>query len=136
MNINNNGIFVEGAPQERGANIPSSMTGTASPGYFAALGVDLLEGRDFIDQDGDTRPRAAIVNETFARRFWPGESAVGKRFSFEGAMGPWIDVVGVLRDGKYFSLSEDPTSFVYLNLRPEEEVILRFLFAPQPTRSE
>ncbi|HKA19156.1 MAG TPA: ABC transporter permease [Blastocatellia bacterium] len=119
MNLNNNNIFVEGAPQERGANIPSSMTGYAGPGYLEALGVDLLEGRDFTDQDGDSRPRAAIVNESFGRRFWPGESAVGKRFSFEGAGGPWVDVVGVVRDGKYFSLSEDPSPFVYVNLRPE-----------------
>jgi predicted permease len=127
MSLNNNYIFVEGAPQERGANIPSSMTGSASPGYMGALGVDLLEGRDFTDQDGDNRPRAAIVNETFARRFWPGESAVGKRFSFEGAAGPWIDVVGVIRDGKYFSLSEDPTPFVYANLRPENGSYLTLL---------
>jgi predicted permease len=135
MSINNNNIYAEGAPQERGANIPSSMTGTASPGYFAALGVDLLEGRDFVDQDGDTRPRAAIVNETFARRFWPGETAVGKRFSFEGAAGPWIEVVGVVRDGKYFSLSEDPTPFVYVNLRPEEgsylTLVVRTAIDPQ-----
>jgi putative ABC transport system permease protein len=135
MSINNNNIYAEGAPQERGANIPSSMTGTASPGYFAALGVDLLEGRDFVDQDGDTRPRAAIVNETFARRFWPGETAVGKRFSFEGAAGPWIEVVGVVRDGKYFSLSEDPTAFVYVNLRAEEgsylTLVVRTAIDPQ-----
>ena len=59
------------------------------------------------------------MNETFARRFWPGQSALGKRFSFEGAAGPWIEVIGVMRDGKYFSLSEDATPFVYVNLRPE-----------------
>ena len=118
MNINNNSIFVEGAPQERGANIPTAMTSSASVGFVAALGVDLLEGRDFTEQDGDTRPRAAVINETFAKRFWPGQSALGKRFSLEGSAGPWVEVVGVMRDGKYFSLSEDPTPFVYLSLRP------------------
>jgi predicted permease len=119
MNLNNNSIFVEGAPQERGANIPQAMTSGASPGFVAALGADLLEGRDFTEQDGDARPRAAVINETFARRFWPGQSALGKRFSLEGAAGPWVEVVGVMRDGKYFSLSEDPAPFVFLNLRPE-----------------
>lgn len=118
MNINNNSVFVEGAPQERGANIPMTMTSSASPGFVPALGVDLLEGRDFTEQDGDTKPRAAVVNETFARRFWPGQSALGKRFSFEGVTGPWIEVVGVMRDGKYFSLGEDPSAFVYVSLRP------------------
>ena len=119
MNINSNNIFIEGAPQERGANIPQSMTSSASPGFIAALGAELLEGRDFTEQDGDTKLRTAVVNETFARRFWPGQSAVGKRFSFKGAAGPWIEVAGLLRDGKYFSLSEGATPFVYINLRPE-----------------
>ena len=120
LNINNNNVFVEGAPQERGANIPSTMTSAASPGFVPALGVDLLEGRDFTDEDGDTRPRAAVVNEAFARRFWPGQSALGKRFSFQGVTGPWIEVIGVMRDGKYFSLGEDPSPFIYVNLRPTD----------------
>ena len=119
MSINNNSIFVEGAPQERGANIPQAMTSGASPGFIAALGADLLEGRDFIEQESEKRQREAVINETFARRFWPSQSAVGKRFSLESGAGPWVEVAGVIRDGKYFSLSEDPTPFVYLNLRPE-----------------
>jgi len=135
LNISNNNIYVEGAPQERGANIPSSMVGYAAPGYMEALGVDLLDGRDFTDLDGDTRPRAAIVNESFARRFWPSESAIGKRFSFEGVSGPWIDVVGLVRDGKYFSLGEDPSPFVYVNLRPTDgsylTLIVRIASDPQ-----
>jgi len=118
MNINTNNIYVEGAPEERGGNVPQAMTSNASPGFVPALGAELLEGRDFTEQDGDTRQRAAIVNETFARRFWPGESALGKRFSMDGSGGPWIEVIGVMRDGKYFSLSEEATPFVYLNLRP------------------
>ena len=119
MNINNNSIFVEGAPPERGANVPSAMTSRATPGLIGALGVELLQGRDFIELNDDKRPREAVINETFARRFWPDQSAVGKRFSVEGAAGPWIDVIGVMRDGKYFSLVEEPTPYVYVSLRPE-----------------
>jgi putative ABC transport system permease protein len=95
------------------------MTSGASPGFIAALGADLLEGRDFIEQDAEKKQREAVINETFARRFWPSQSAIAKRFSLESAAGPWVEVAGVIRDGKYFSLSEDPTPFVYLNLRPE-----------------
>ncbi|MEK6410278.1 MAG: ABC transporter permease [Acidobacteriota bacterium] len=133
MNMSYNGIFVEGAPPERGANIPQAMTSSASPGFIPALGAELLEGRDFTEQDGDTKPRAAIVNESFARRFWPGQSAVGKRFSYEGAAGPWIEVIGLMRDGKYFSLSEGATPFVYANLRPENGSYLTLVVR---TRSE
>jgi len=135
MNISNNSIFVEGAPQERGANIPMAMTSSASPGFIAALGADLLQGRDFIERDGETKQREAVVNETFARRFWPGQSAIGKRFSFESAAGPWIEVAGVMRDGKYFSLGEDPMPFVYANLRPENgsylTLVVRTAIEPQ-----
>jgi predicted permease len=119
MNINNNSIYPEGAAPERGANIPSAMTSRASPGFIASLGVELLQGRDLVEQNVEKPQREAVINETFAHRFWPGQSAVGKRFSFESAAGPWVEVVGVMRDGKYFSLGEDPASFVYVSLHPE-----------------
>jgi putative ABC transport system permease protein len=83
------------------------------------MGTRLLEGRDFTEQDGESNRAAAIVNETFARRFWPGQSALGKRFSSAGSAGPWIEVVGVMQDGKYISLSEEAKPFVYLNLNPQ-----------------
>jgi predicted permease len=78
----------------------------------------LIQGRDFTDQDGESKQDVAVVNETFARRFWPGQSVLGKRFSYAGSAGPWIEVVGVIQDGKYFSLSEEATPFVYTNMRP------------------
>ena len=134
MNINSNSIFIEGAPQERGANIPTAMTSSASPGFIGAMGTELLEGRDFTEQDGVARPPAALINETFARHFWPGQYALGKRFSHEGAAGPWYEVVGVMRDGKYFSLVEEPTPFVYRSLRPESDsltMVVRTLSDPQ-----
>jgi len=119
MNYNSNNIFVEGGTQERGANIPSSMTSRASPGFIGALGAELLQGRDFDQHDNEKQQQSAVVNETFARKFWPGESAIGKRFSFEGLSGPWVEVIGIIKDGKYFSLNEEPTPFVYVGLRPE-----------------
>ncbi len=120
MNINQNSIYVEGRPAERGANAPISMVSSASPGFLPALGARLLQGRDFDAQDGENRPRTSIVNETFARRFWPNESAVGKRFSFEGAEGPWFEIVGIVQNGKYWSLGEDPTPMTFVNLRPKD----------------
>lgn len=119
MNMSNNSIHVEGQPAARGANAPTAMTGTAGPGFLQALGVQLRAGRDFSEQDEAGKPRVAIVNETFARRFWQGAPAIGKRFSFRGAEGPWVEVVGVIQDGKYFSLSEAATPFVYNNLQQD-----------------
>jgi macrolide transport system ATP-binding/permease protein len=119
LSINTNGIYVEGQPERKGANVPTAMTSQASPGFIAALGTRLLQGRDFTEQDGEAKQRFALINETFARRFWPGQPALGKRFSFEGAAGPWVEVVGVIQDGKYFSLGEETEPFVYTNLRPQ-----------------
>jgi macrolide transport system ATP-binding/permease protein len=112
-------IYVEGQPEKRGLHVSRAMTSNASPGFISAMGTRLLEGRDFTDQDGGSNRRFALVNETFARRFWPGQSAIGKRFSHAGSAGPWIEVVGVIEDGKYFSLGEEPTPFVYRNLHPQ-----------------
>ncbi|MGH9938528.1 MAG: ABC transporter permease, partial [Blastocatellia bacterium] len=119
LNVGSNPIYVEGQPEQRGANVPTAITASASPGFLPALGTRLLQGRDFTEQDGESSQRVAIVNETFARRFWPGQSALGKRFSRASYAGPWIEVVGVMQDGKYFSLSEEAAPFVYANLRPQ-----------------
>jgi predicted permease len=120
LSFNNNSIYVEGQPEQRGLKVPMAITSSASPGFISAMGTRLLEGRDLMEQDGESNRRVALVNETFARRFWPGQSAIGKRYSQAGSGGPWIEVVGVLQDGKYFSLSEAPTPFVYSNILPQE----------------
>ena len=117
LNVSNNTVYVEGKPAGRGGNVPMAGNAAASPGYFQALGVRLQQGRDFSEQEDESKPRTAVVNETFARRFWPGELALGKRFSFEGPEGPWNEIVGIIEDGKYFSLSEETQPFVYTNLK-------------------
>jgi predicted permease len=113
LNMNSSNIFIEGHAPQRGGNVPLSMNSRVSVGYFQAMGIRLLQGRDFTEQDKPEMPRVAVINETFARQFWRGENAIGKRFSFEGVAGPWVEVIGVVQDGKYFSLSERPEPFVY-----------------------
>ena len=105
-------IFVEGQPLARLANVPTAMYNRVSPGYFQAMGTRLLEGRDFTEQDDDKVPRVAIVNETFARRFFPGEEPIGKRFSLGRPEAAKTLVIGVVQDGKYAGLNEDPKPFV------------------------
>jgi predicted permease len=77
------------------------------------MGIPLLQGRDFTPQDGGEQTRVAIVNESFARRFFPGESAVGRRLSKDGPDNPFWEIVGVVKDSKYWSIGEDPQPFVY-----------------------
>jgi predicted permease len=113
LHFSRESIFVEGQPLERPANAPRAMGSRVTPGYFQAMNTRLIQGREFTDQDIEGSTRVAIVNETFARRFWPGEDPIGKRFSRGSSESQKMLVVGVARDGKYAGLSEDPRPFYF-----------------------
>jgi predicted permease len=85
-----------------------------SPEYFATLGVAILEGRNFTDADRPETPRVAIVNETMAKKYWPGQSAVGKTFRTRNAQGPVFEIVGVSADHKISTVGEPPLPFIQL----------------------
>jgi putative ABC transport system permease protein len=88
-----------------------------SPTYFSVLGIPVKEGRAFTSDDRDGRTLVAVVNETFARIAWPGRSAVGQRFwQVGGGDGPGqpLEVVGVVGDAKYRSISETQAPFIYV----------------------
>lgn len=83
-------------------------------GFFETLGLPLVRGRGFTAADRPGAPLVAVVNETFARRYWPGQDAIGRRLSTSGPEGPFLHVVGVARDAKYATLGEDPKAFFYV----------------------
>jgi len=115
INYNSTDVYVEGQAPVRGANVPSAMTASVGTNYFETMRTPLIEGRGFGDGDGQDAPRVIVVNETFARRFFPGanpsENAIGKRVRFGGEQ--FWQIVGVARDEKYFSIGEAPRMFVY-----------------------
>jgi predicted permease len=88
-------VQIEGrAPQQPG---PSDDL-IAGP-FFETAGIPLQKGRFFSDQDGPNAPAVAIINETMAKTYWPGEDAIGKRFRFPGGeLSPWTTVMGVTGD--------------------------------------
>lgn len=106
LTFNNSTIYIEGQPSTSTANLPLAVANYVMPEYFTTMGI-ALRGRDFTEQDKDKESRFAIVNESFARRFWPGQEAIGKRFNFSGPSDPLWQVVGIAADGKYESLGED-----------------------------
>jgi predicted permease len=87
---------------------------TVSPEYFKTIGVPIVAGRAFTYDDRPETPRVAIVNETFARRYWPNESAVGKIIRSRASDGPAFQIVGVSADHKVLTLSEPPTPFLHV----------------------
>jgi predicted permease len=85
-------------------------------GYFDAMGIPLLQGRGFGAQDMEKSPKVAVVNETFAREYFPTGPALGQRFRIELAdHGPdsYMEIVGIVKDAKYFNLREEPCPAAY-----------------------
>ncbi|HEV8366333.1 MAG TPA: ABC transporter permease [Pyrinomonadaceae bacterium] len=117
LNYNSNSVYIEGQPAERGANVPTAMTGSVGPRYFETMATPLMQGREFSDQDTSNTEAVAVVNETFIKRLMPfaksSAEVLNRRFSFTGTGGPFVRIVGVAGDGKYFNIAEEPRSFVW-----------------------
>ena len=93
----------------------ASMMDTADEGYFQTLGIAILRGRAFLASDTVDAPRVAIVNDHFARHYWPGGDAVGKHIRLDSSTGTPVEIVGIAQTIKYQSTSS-PIDFVYLPL--------------------
>jgi putative ABC transport system permease protein len=107
-------FLVEGQPPVEPQLRPGAEFFTIMPGYFATLGIPLLQGRDVGPQDRWDGPGAVVINASMARRFWPGQSALGRRITFgEPGDDDWLTVAGVVPDVKQRSLVGDPQPQVY-----------------------
>jgi predicted permease len=108
---------------QRDADAPLVYRNRVTPGHFRTLGIPLVLGRDFDARDRAQGTAVAIVNEILAKRFWPGENPLGKRFRArndrESPATPWFEVVGVARDSKYVTVGEDPKPFMYRPMSQE-----------------
>jgi predicted permease len=112
LHFSRTAVYLEGRLPERNARVPSAMYNLAGPGYFQAMGTRLLQGREFTAQDDEQALQVAIINESFARRFFPGENPLGKQFSLGRPEAAKVQVIGVVEDGKYAGLNEDPKPYV------------------------
>ncbi len=126
-------ILKEGQlPPERADTLEPTYINTVSRGHFRTLTIPLLSGRDFDATDRATSPQVAIVNQTLANKLWPRENPLGKRvreWDRRSAFGPWLEVVGLVRDSKYVTVGEDPKPFMYRPLaqayRAEPTLLVR-----------
>jgi predicted permease len=118
--VRNPGSFglrsVEGkTPESQAQWTPLDWT-TIRSDYVQAMGSQLLRGRFFTEQDGKGTPLVAIVDETMARRYWPGEDPIGKRFKGFDARGrndEWLSVIGVVRDMRRHGREHEPAAHIY-----------------------
>jgi predicted permease len=86
-----------------------------APKYFETLSIPLLKGRDFTEQDNEGTPGVIIINEAMAKRFWPNQNPLGRRLRVEGREGSF-EVIGVVRNARYYNLKEEPLPYMYLPL--------------------
>jgi len=107
-------IVGEAAPQP--GDEPTALSTFVTPGYFAAIGMRLVQGRLLSSEDVDTSPPVVVINETMARRAWPGQNPIGKRIrsslSFSGAA--VREVVGVVGDVRQAGLQDRPQPAYYV----------------------
>ena len=89
-----------------------------TPGYFRAMGIRLVRGREFTWADYDKAPPVAIVSEVVARQYWPGKNPIGKRLSidYEGDKPVWRQIVGVVKDTKHDDLTDPMRPVIYVPL--------------------
>jgi predicted permease len=107
-------VSVEGGTPAAGAE-NDVIENVVGPGYFATMGIPLLAGRLFTPQDTAGSPEVAVINETMARRYFPGVSPLGRRFGIgaDPKHGADIEVIGIVKDAKYLSLRERPRAAAY-----------------------
>ncbi|HEX6973761.1 MAG TPA: ABC transporter permease, partial [Vicinamibacterales bacterium] len=103
---------VEGAPAPRPGEEPSAGLQVITPGYFGAIGMHLVHGRDFTDSDTADAPAVVAVNQALAKQAWPGRDAIGRRMR-TGADEPWLTVVAVVSDMRHGGPAAPPRPEFY-----------------------
>jgi predicted permease len=108
------GIEIEGQAVTTGERLAANIR-HVTPGYFTALRVPMRAGRSFTNADREGTPLVAVVSESFARHFWPGQNAIGKRLRRAGrSAASWMEVVGVAADVRDAGLSTAPVPTFYV----------------------
>jgi putative ABC transport system permease protein len=123
-------IYLEGRPIPENMDEWNTRVRVVSHGYFDAIGMRILTGRDFESGDAPESPLVALANETLAERYWPEGDAIGSRIAFDDE-GPWVEIVGIVNDVRhngpgrpaepeaYLSLTQNPVDFLSLVVRAE-----------------
>ena len=119
-------VYPEGQEtQPKDKRAPGAGYNCVSPDYFSMMRMEILSGRAFTDADTGTSTPVAVINQKMAERFWPKQDAVGRRFRYKGAQGPfksasrdqaepWVTVVGVVRNSKVQGLLGEIGNFFYV----------------------
>jgi putative ABC transport system permease protein len=128
---NSTSLNVEGRPVMRAGERLEVPLDSISPNYFKVMGTPLVKGRPFTDRDTESAPAVVIINETLARKFFPGEDPVGKRINYGGTgeateQNPWRTIVGVVADTRRtgFDAEVRPETFLPFAQAPSSGMMI------------
>ncbi|HWY68090.1 MAG TPA: ABC transporter permease [Terriglobales bacterium] len=111
---NGENVAPEGYQFPKGQFTVGVLSSVVDENYFEVMQTPVVRGRAFTATDKEGAPAVAIVNEQFAKTYWPGQDAIGKRLRIDSKKNEWLQVVGVAKTGKYTYTGEPPTTFLYL----------------------
>ncbi len=119
-------VVPEGYQFPKGRESTAEFGAAVDAGYFHTMRVEITAGRAFTDDDRATSRRVAIINQQFAKTYWPGQDPVGKRIRLDKPDGPAAEIVGVAKTGHYLLVNEAPAPFVYVpyEQNPREQMTL------------
>lgn len=128
-------VFPEGTDPNANRNGMFGQVASVSHEYLEVMRIPILRGQNFDSSMREDSFKVAILNETAAKRFFPNQDPIGKRFKFFGD-DSWIQVIGIARDSKYNTIGEDPLPYMYLSLLQYPSAAATMLFRTGPeTRS-
>ncbi len=122
-----NSVIPEGSELPRGQESETVFSAAVDEHYFGAMNIDIVRGRAFTANDKDGAPLVAIINEEFARAHWPDQDPIGKRLRLNDTSGPWLEVVGMTKTGKYLFLGELPRPFLYRSFAQHHRTAMTLL---------
>jgi len=114
-------VQIDGVNPPSGQDFIPMQVAYVAPDFFNTMGVPVLNGREFSAQDIQPNSGKVIVNQTMATHFWPGRNPIGQHFKDHKQT---VEIVGVVKTGKYRSLSEEPLDFMYLPLGSQSQEFL------------
>ncbi|MEP7272708.1 MAG: ABC transporter permease, partial [Acidobacteriota bacterium] len=116
---------IEGRPAPPPEQVVDAEAYSVSPGYFSTFGIGMTGGKDFSFADGAGTPGVTIINDAMATRYFPGEDPIGKRISLaDGQKGPWLTIIGVVKNVKHADLSAAPYPQMYGTYRQNPSRLL------------
>ncbi len=120
-------VIPEGYEMPKDKETEEVFSNTVGEGYFSTIGIPIVEGRPFQATDSADSRRVAVVNEWFAKKYYPREDAVGKRFWIDSRKNQPVEIVGVAKGSKYVSLAEPPFNVIYLPLSQNPQTRMTLL---------